>query len=74
MEQGRGLEQLVSVVHSRLGWVLVPQMWEFVPRIVVSAKLIPGPAAKVQVVHKKLWLWTGISFLHSLEFGFGRKH
>ena len=45
LEQGRGLEQLASVVHSRLGWVSVPQMWEFVPHIVVSAKPRPGPAA-----------------------------
>ena len=27
VEQGQGLEQLAPVVHSRLGWVLVPQMW-----------------------------------------------
>ena len=52
----------------------MPQMWEFVPHIVVSTKLMPGPDAVAQVVHKKLWLQTGTSFVHSLEFGFGRKH
>ena len=74
MELGRGLGQLASVVHSKLGWVPVPQMWEFVPCIVVSAKLMPRPTVVTQVVHKKLWLQTGTSFLHSPEFGFGRKH
>ena len=48
-------------------------MWAFVPCIVVLAKLRPGPPTVVQVVHKKLWLRTGTSFLHSPEFGFGRK-
>ena len=74
MEQGQGLERLAPMVHSRLGWVSVPQMWEIVLRIVVSAKLILGPAAMAQVVHKKLWLRIGTSFLHSSEFGFGRQH
>ena len=74
VEQGQGLEQLVPVVHIRLGWVSVPQMWAFVLCIVVSAKLIPGPAATLQVVHKKLWLWIGTSFLHSPEFGFGMQY
>ena len=73
VEQGWGLEQISPVVHSRIGGE-VPQTWEFVPYIVVSAKLILGPTAVTQVVHKKLWLWTGTSFLHSPEFGFGRKH
>ena len=63
MEKGWGLEQLVPMVHSILGWVLVPQMWAFVPCIVVLAKLMPGPAAVAQVVHKKLWIQTGTSFL-----------
>ena len=74
VEQGQGLEQLAPVVHSRLGWVLVPQMWEFVPCISMSSKLMLGPAAVAQFVHKKLWLRIGRSFLHSLKFGFGRKH
>ena len=52
----------------------VPQMWAFVLYIVVPAKLMLGPTAVVQVVHKKLWHQIGISFLHSPEFGFGRKH
>ena len=66
--------QLAPVVHSILGWVLVPQMWAFVPRIVVLAKLIPGPATVEQVVHKKLWFQTRTSFLYSPKFGFGRQH
>ena len=74
VEQGRGLEPLAPVVHSRFGWVLVPQMWEFVPRIAVSAKLMPSPTTVAQVVHKKLWLRNGTSFLHSSEFGFGTQH
>ena len=74
MEQGWGLEQPVLVVYSIFGWVSVPQMWEFVPRIAVSAKLMPSPTTVAQVVHKKLWLRNGTSFLHSSEFGFGRKH
>ena len=74
VEKGWGLERLAPVVHSRLGWVLVPQMWAFVPHIVVSAKLMPGPTAVAQVVHKKLWLQTKTSFLHSLDFGFDRQH
>ena len=71
VEQGQGLEQIVPVVHIRLGWVSVPQMWAFVLCIVVSANLMPGPAVVAQVVHKKLWLRTGTSFLHSPEFFFG---
>ena len=43
VEQGRGLDPLVQVVHSRFGWVAVPKMWEFAPRIVVLAKPRPGP-------------------------------
>ena len=43
VEQGWVLESLALVVHSKLGWVQVPQMWEFVPHIVVPAKLMPGP-------------------------------
>ena len=53
VEQGWGLAQLAPVVHSRLGWVMVPQMWAFVLCIVVLAKLISGPTTVVQVVHKK---------------------
>ena len=73
-EYGWGLERLALLVHSKLRWVLVLQMWAFVPHIVVSGKLVPGPSVVVQVMHKKLWLWNGTSFLHSSEFGFGRKH
>ena len=54
VEWGWGLEWLASVVHSRLGWVYVPQMWAFVPCIVVSDKPMLGPAVVAQVVHKKL--------------------
>ena len=32
------LEWLAPLVHSILGWVPVPQMWAFVPHIVVSTK------------------------------------
>ena len=67
VEQGWGLELLALVVHSRLGWVPVPQMWAFVLHIVVSAKLMPGPTAVAQVVHKKLWIQNKTSFLHSLD-------
>ena len=62
------------MVHSKLGWIGVLQTWVYVPHIVVLANSMPGPAVVVQVVHKKLWLQTGTSFLHSLKFGFGRKH
>ena len=65
VESGRGLEQLAPVVHNRLGWVSGPQMWAFVPCIAVLAKLRPSPTTVVQVVHKKLWLRIGTSFLHS---------
>ena len=51
---GWGLERLALVVHSKLGWVQVPQMWEFVPYIFLSTKLVPRPTGVVQVVHKKL--------------------
>ena len=44
VELEQGLDQLAQVVHSRLGGVEVPQMWAFVPHIVVSAKLMLGPA------------------------------
>ena len=74
VEQEQGLEQLEPVVHSRLGWVLVPQMWEFVPRITMLSKPRPEPTMVVQAVHNKLWLRTGTSFLNSPEFGFGRQH
>ena len=47
VEQGQGLEQLAPVVHSRLGWVPVPQMWAFILRIDVSAKLMHGPTTVV---------------------------
>ena len=56
VEQGWGLEQLALVVHSRFGWVLVLQMWVFVPCIVVLAKPRPEPATVAQVVHRKLLL------------------
>ena len=74
VEQGRGLELLALVAHSGFGWVVVPQMWAFAPCIDVLAKPRPEPTAVAQVVRKKLWLRTGTSFLHSSEFGFGRKH
>ena len=74
VEQGRWLEPLALVVHNRFGWVAVPQMWAFAPCIAVLAKLRPEPAAVAHVVCKKLWLRIGTSFLHSPEFGFGRKH
>ena len=41
------------MVHIRIVGVEVPQMWAFVPHIVVSAKIMPGPAAVAQVVYKK---------------------
>ena len=44
VEQEWGIERLAPVVHSILGWVSVPQMWEFVLRIVAYAKLMPGHA------------------------------
>ena len=53
-ELGQGFEWLALVVHSILRGMGVLQMWEFVPHIVVSAKIMPGPTATVQVVHKKL--------------------
>ena len=56
VEQEWGLEQLAPVVHSRLGWVSVPQMWAFSPHIAVSIKLMPGLVVVAQVVRKKLWL------------------
>ena len=45
VEQGRGLELLALVVHSRFGWVAVPQMWAFSPRIAFLAKPRPEPVA-----------------------------
>ena len=74
MGQGRGLELVALVVHSRFGWVTVPQMWEFSPHTVVLAKPWPKPAAVAQVMRKMLLLQIGTSFWHNLEFGFGRKH
>ena len=47
-------------------------MWAFVPHIVVLAKIMHGPAAVAQVMHKKLGLQTATSFFNSPEFGFGR--
>ena len=72
VELGQGLEPLALVVHSIFGWVVVPQMWAFARCIVFLAKPRPDPTVVAQVVHKKLWLRTGTSFLNSLEFGFGR--
>ena len=74
VERGRGLEPLALVVHNKFGWVAVPQMWAFSPCIAMLAKTRPKPMVVVQVVHKTLWLQTRTSFLHSPEFGFGRKH
>ena len=74
VEQGRGIKPIALVVHSIFGWVVVPQMWAFSPYIVVLSNPRPDPTTVAQVVRKKLWLWIGISFLHSPEFGFGRKH
>ena len=74
VEQGRGIEQLAPIVDSIFPWVSVPQMWTFVLHITMFPKPRPEPTAVVQVVHKKLWLRTGTSFLHSLKFSFGRKH
>ena len=71
VEQGQGLELFAPVVHSIFGWVLVPQMWAFIPRIAVLAKPRPKLAMVAQVVRKKLWLQTGTPFLHSPKFGFG---
>ena len=73
VELGQGLEWLIQLVRSRLGGK-VPKMWEFFLYISMSTKLMPGPAAVAQLVHKKLWLHIGTSFLHSMEFSFGRKH
>ena len=42
-EQGWAIEPLALVVHSRFGWVSMPQMWEFVSCIVVLANPRPGP-------------------------------
>ena len=33
VEQGWGLEPVALVVHNKFGWVAVPQMWAFSPRI-----------------------------------------
>ena len=74
VEQGRGLEPLALVVHIRFGWVAMPQMWAFALRISLLAKPRSELATVAWVLHKKLWLHTGTSFLHSPEFGFGRKH
>ena len=74
VEQGQGIEPLALLVHSRFGWVAVPQMWAFAPRIAVLAKPRPEPAAMAQAMRKKLWLQTGTPFLHSPKFGFGRQH
>ena len=74
VEQGWGLEPLALVVHNKFGWATVPQMLAFSLHIAVLAMPWPKPVAVVQVVHKKLWLRTGTSFLHSPKFCFGRKH
>ena len=67
------LERLVQMVCSILGGDM-PQMSAFVTHIAVSAKLMPVTTVVAQVLHKKLWIQTGTSFLHSPEFGFGRQH
>ena len=74
MEWGRGLELLVLVVRSIFVGVVVPQMWEFSPHTIVLAKPWPKPTTVAQVVHRKLLLRTGTSFLRSLELGFGKQH
>ena len=74
VEQGQGLESLTLVVHSIFGWAVVPQMWEFSPRIVVSSMPRPKPTMVALFVHKKLLLRTGTSFWNSPKFSFGRKH
>ena len=62
VEQGRGLEHLAPMVHSRLGWVLLPQMWEFAPHTVVLANPWPEPAAVAQAMLTKLLLQTRTPF------------
>ena len=47
VEQGRGLELLVLVVHSRFVGVAVPQMWAFSPHTTVLAKAWLEPDAVV---------------------------
>ena len=56
VEQGRGLEPLALVVNNKFEQAVVPKMWEFTPRIVVSAMPRPNPAVVVQVVCRKLLL------------------
>ena len=74
VELGQGFEPLALEGHSIFEWEAVPQMWEFAPSIAVLANPRPEPATVAQVVHNMLLLRTGTSFLHSLEFGFGKKH
>ena len=74
VEQGWGLELVALVLHSIFVGVVVPLMWEFATHTIVLAKPWPKSAAVVQVVHRQLLLRTGTSFLHSLEFGFGKQH
>ena len=74
VEWGRRLELVALVVHSRFVGVEVPQMWSFSPHTAVLAKPWPEPTVVEQVVCRKLLLWTGTSFLHSLELGFGKQH
>ena len=74
MEWERGLELVALVVHSRFVGMVVPQIWAFSPHTAMLAKPQPKPVAVVQVVHRKLLLWVGTSFLHSLGLGFGKQH
>ena len=62
MEQGRRLELVALVVHSRFMEVVVPQMWKFSPHTAVLATSWPEPAAVAQVVHRKLSLQTKTLF------------
>ena len=74
VERGRGIELVALAVHSRFVGVVVSQMWVFAPHTAVLAKPWPEPAAVAQVVHRKLLLRTGTSFLCSPELGFGKQH
>ena len=62
MERGQELELVALAVHSRFVGVVVLQMCAFGPHTTVLAKPWPEPAAMVQVVHRKLLLWTRTSF------------
>ena len=51
---GQGLEGLALVVHSKLGGLVVPQIWSFVLNIVALAKKVHVSTTMAQVVYRRL--------------------